>query len=501
MEENKLNFTKYQEMLASVLEQGIVVFGEGWMNGDWSLYFQSLLEEMNRHVNNQFFDYHDQDFSLSLLSEVDWGSIEDLQKSLVSMKESLDILPTEEFTIDEAEVKEILLPLLLDEETVSRFIFKLKKIRSNDLDNLLNSLKLISVKCTVLGPDLELILSALCYYQPKNPLLNFEQFSRVLEQQTKLDLGLDNWLSVFRYLGQSFIQRDAEVMFWAVDFILDFIPDQVIFTRRIDKIFFICLLHTAFWDFENDPDDIKDLLVGKYTFMCFYFGVNIKKNIERALSFQPLINDFVLRSNSLSEALLQSQENIYSEQNSSITVSNFIKKFIAFAHEGQLEGFTQLQYINQVMSEYKFNRNIREILYKILNLYLHLRECDIIDYRGFLSDEGVQEGIDWKLTFESDLSEDRLRELKEKLQLLQRPFKNKMEIVFALSKIPWTEESYLSKILTISSLFEEIYPQYSPLVFFDEQTGDWKVDKSIPDFFDISQLENFYSGVESQEES
>ena len=498
MEDNKIDFQKYKLLVDSVLKRGSLVFGEEWLDSEWGMNFQSLQTEMDHHIMDNFFSYHDKNLSLALLKQIAWDEIEDVDKIFLDISNYFTrIVSLEERVIEENEVVDLLIPFNFDGETTKKFLAKLRKTKAEDWLGFFGNLKLLSVKFTFFGSDLELILAALCYYQPKKSILSFGEFQKIAENQINNNNNIeDDWSEIFRYLGQAFIQRDVDVMFWAVDFLIDFTPDKNVYDFKIDEIFFTLLLHNAFWDFENDPDEIQEKLLMKYSFACLYFDVDIKKNLERYLFQQPLLNYFVVRSHSLSESISKSSENIFSEQEQSITVGNFIKRFLAFAGGKQLEGFNQLQYINEIMSEYKFNRSIRDILYKILNLYIHLRECDMVDYRGFLSDEGAKEGVNWKEIFENNLSDKELSNLKEELELLQRPFRNKLEIFFILSKINWKEEPYFSRVLAINNMFEEIYPQYSPLVFFDEQDGDWKIDRSIPKVFDISQLSNFYPNKE-----
>jgi hypothetical protein len=84
-----------------------------------------------------------------------------------------------------------------------------------------------------------------------------------------------------------------------------------------------------------------------------------------------------------------------------------------------------------------------------------------------------------------------LEEVKRYFKLVNRPVLLKVKIVLVLQSINWQEEPYLSRLLSLSDLYESVYGiRYGNLVYFDENIGKFVLNMNLPDlekdFFNFS---------------
>ena len=141
-------------------------------------------------------------------------------------------------------------------------------------------------------------------------------------------------------------------------------------------------------------------------------------------------------------------------------------------------------YINQAIAEHKWPLGLKPLLQKLLYLYIHLRDCDFVDYRGILTEEQIlSDKYDWKKIVRQDISDKDTEELREHFKLFDRPALTKAKLITAFESVPWEDEPFLSRVARLSDLYSEVFPSfdYGPIIYFDEREGKVKFNKKLPD--------------------
>ncbi|MFA6427606.1 MAG: hypothetical protein WCW16_04145 [Candidatus Magasanikbacteria bacterium] len=331
------------------------------------------------------------------------------------------------------------------------------------------------------------IASALLALNPQKRILNYSEFETALSNLVQHPTGErdDSLIALFRYLGQSFYGRDAEVMEWASDFMMNFVVDEEVYARPIDYLLFVISTHLAFFNFADDLQDVQDILVQKNFLSALTVGVPIENMIKKGLAQESLLPYYLTRTSGLAQALAQNTQTVFLDAtHNTLSIQVFLSEYSAFGKDNYLDGYTQMQYVTNTLKQYGIPEAMRTYLHTILSMYIHLNEGDIVDYKGFLSDEGLVEQYNWKSVLDHDMTDEEIKKAKEYLAMVQRPTREKIYAAVAIQSVNWKEEPYLHRALQINSLFEEANDiHWSPLIYFDERENDWKLDKELPDMW------------------
>lgn len=336
--------------------------------------------------------------------------------------------------------------------------------------------------------DFKPIAAALAYYHPQGHRIvsvkSLDESIRLLEQSDlEKTKEREVWEGIMRFVGQSFFSFDTHVREWVLSFLSSAPLDKQIFEdKRVTSFLSICF-YIAARDFKDLTEEDKFAVLNILGWWLISTGVPLRVLLEEDLANQPNILYYEFYSGQYARLILESDAVIFYGDRKNITVREFFQSYFIYAGENDLDGLKQVNYVNEKIKIEGWPIQIKNRLLELLNVYLHLREMDLVDYRAILSDGGIiPPQYDWKKVLQTDLTEEDQKAIKRHFSLLMMPTKLKMELIVAFQSVSWKEEPYLSRVLVLGDLYQDVYnPPYSPLVYFDEADGDWKINKELPD--------------------
>ena len=332
------------------------------------------------------------------------------------------------------------------------------------------------------------IAAASAYYHPLgHQIVSVESLDESVHLLERDDLEKiqekDVWEGIMRFVGQSFFSFDTHVREWVLSFLFSAPLDKQAFEDKRVASFLLVCFYIAARDFKDLTEEDKFAVLNILSWWLISTGVPLKGLLEDDLAGQPNVLYYEFYSGQYAKLILESNTVIFYGAEKAVTVHEFLQGYFLYAGENDLDGLKQMNYVNEKIKAEGWPAQIKNRLLELLNVYLHLREMDLVDYRAILSDSGViPPRYDWKKVLQTDLTEEDQKAIKRHFSLLMMPTKLKMELIVAFQSLSWKEEPYLSRILILSDLYQDVYnPPYSPLVYFDETDDDWKINKELPD--------------------
>ncbi len=325
--------------------------------------------------------------------------------------------------------------------------------------------------------------SALLVYRPKNEFISFEEFRISVEAQE--DISHIDWVQALRFLGQSFFDRDGDTFEWTIDILLSIRDKATIY--RNDQILFLFLivsLHTVWGSFADIEFHDKVDIIKYWGWTAILVGISLQPHLEHYLADQPYLDFYLGSCFSFYTAYQQNKEYIFSEDADKDveTVSLFFSDYSASAGKNYLDGFMQISFIQDMIKNHHAPSEFQTHLQTLLNIYLHLREGNIVDYHGMIEEKYPERAqFHWNSVFAHDITPKELADIKTYFELLHRPFMLRVNIISALSKIHWSDDPILSRALSVSEIYENVYgPDFGPLIIFSEADGVLKLNATPP---------------------
>lgn len=476
--------TEWQKRLESVrttvsLAEGL--FGGAWKGESVWLWFGYLQEEMSRFDFFQpVFEKRDA-FFIAMLEQINWEAISILRDKIneivVAIESGQRGIIGQPTNIETWKT----LGARLDLNPQGIELMSAKIFNRSDIVQLTISKQLETVAGLYESFKLQfrLIDAALLYYSPPGGP------ARLSDIEKEPDVPIVDWAPILRILGQAIHSHDGEALAWAGKFLYVNANqiDKNIFEYEADHLLFIMLLHLSLGNFSEMNEWRQARAVEWYLWEALCFGVLVEKELQEYLAGRPLLTDYIINSGSFSELLRYSAQLIYVGVDQT-TVGGFIKGFLSFTKGDGRDVVEHDLYINQAIAEHKWPTGLKPLLQKLLYLYIHLRDCDFVDYRGILTEEQIlSDKYDWKKIVRQDIGDKDIEEFREHFKLLDRPAFTKAKLITAFESVPWENEPYLSRVMRLSELYSEVFPSfdYSPIVYFDEQEGKIRFDKKLPD--------------------
>jgi len=322
-----------------------------------------------------------------------------------------------------------------------------------------------------------LLLGLLVLHFHPEKRYTLEEFVGELERS-----DVKSWSGALRFLGQSFYGNDGSVKTWALNFLLASQFDRTIDPEFFQLLFFIIVLHLGLRDFTYYDNDTKQRLINKYIWSGFCFAGPWEQEIKKILAEQPFVDYYMYNCGMFARAVEDNNELIYNGGGKNIVLKDFIRQYLIYSGGDTLDGLKQVTYIKKQIFDNQWSVDMKDRLQEMLGFYLHLKNGDIIDYKGILSEEGVKpRPFEWDKILSDNLNEGKATMVKDYLMVFNRPFTAQMEIVISLMALPWRSEPYLSRALRLSEIYEEVYgPVYGPLLYYSEKDGGWKLNNDGP---------------------
>jgi len=280
-------------------------------------------------------------------------------------------------------------------------------------------------------------------------------------------------IASLRFLGQAIAANNGNVSLFSYKTITDKSFDRFGLKTAYKNLEFLGMLYSMFLFLDSMSVEQKNKLFSTRIWAGIDNDVPIKDLIVDKLAQEPFINDYLSSIGELAQSLGQSKEKILAGND--LTVGTFITVYERAGDQEDYKPEVQLNYVEEFIKENKNLSKKKDGLVKLLRLYTQFRECTLADYRGLLSDVDQKLRFDWKGIVENELDEDKKRKVRRYINNLRRPFRLKIEIDSVLREIDWQQEPYLSRVIELSTIYEELYASsYGSLVYFNMEDGQWE---------------------------
>ncbi|MFA4831294.1 MAG: hypothetical protein WC862_05350 [Patescibacteria group bacterium] len=481
-------WSEQKNIIAECLSAARSFFGGAWLPDSlwhWLEFFSEEMEEMTETDISRARKDRDGAFFVAMVGQIDFLLLLGVTKQLDSIR--LQITGDHPVAKQEArasvDIQQALRSLDIQERAVDALLNLLQAFSARDRGSLAVSLGQLANAYGEVSVAAELAAAALRYYRPEKPFVDFVSFHSALGTAQTLD-----WIAVMRFLGEAFAGSDAETRKWAVFTMLTNPVDQSFFATGVARLYFMMILHIGWSDFPSLLTEDKDALVASHLWWALCLGAPVGQLLGEDLAGESVLSDYIIRSGTYAQALLISKTKIFFGPGQTLQAGQFLQQYLAFAKDNELDGYQQVNYVKKQVETFRLPKNFQPWLLELLSMYLHLRECDFIDYRGFLAEAGVKEKMyDWKRIMTQDIDENMKEDIKRYLQIVQRPTWIKMQMLNAIESTPWKTEPYLSRAFQLNDIYEDVYnPEYAPLVYFDEESGEFKVNKRLPKTWNMS---------------
>lgn len=484
-----LQWRDKQELLTEVNKYSLALLQSSWKDDScwkWLIYLETQMREFRSEKRSTDVDGA---YFYSMVHTIDFDLLQKIKNSLRNCIDTMvservvnvtNINLTSEF---KDSLKDACKSLQLSEKGLNVFVAKTTLLSSEKQDLLLKNLAELGILYDGLHVLFSLTAALLLYYRPSQTFANFDSFKQALNDTSakKKDLVL-LWAPIFRYLAQGFFCYDGDIKDEAVFYLTANPIQPVSLKNKIYHLFYRTLLFVGFKNFSYIEDELLKQLVKFHLWWAIDMGLPVEFLIKEKLADQPLLDMYINLSGTLAESLLQSDQLLFLESQDKVTINQFITKFTSQNTKKDFDQKNQKTYVEAEVKLHYWPLESIDKLLRILSLYIHLRECTLIDYRGMLEDEGARKApYNFKELMQKDLTEMEKQNIHEYFRLLHRAFKLKIELIVAFQSVEYQEEPFFSRMLTFNDLYSEVYPEpYGPLVLFDENTGEWKFRKEFP---------------------
>lgn len=484
------NWREKGELIKEVNKNSLALFQSSWKEDScwkWLTYLQTQMESFESEKRGIDIET---DFFYSMVHTIDFELLEKISDSLRRVIDTLvtsrtNQVNTVNVTADfKASLEDACIAFdLKAEEGLSVLTSKTTLLPEEKKDTFLKVLSQVGALYGEFCIPFSLTSALLLYYRPIQSFASLEDFTKLLQDSTtKKKNILEVWAPILRYLAQGFFSSDGDVKDEAVFYLVSTATDPVALKNKVYTLFYQVLLFVAFRGFGTLNEEYQSDLIRIHLWSALTIGVPVEKLLKEKLASEPVLDFYISCSGAFAEALSQSTQSLFASNQSQVTVSQFIQKFTSLNSQKDFESKVQKAYVASEMKLHGWPAESAEKLLRLISLFIHLRECTLVDYRGFLEDEGViQPPYNFKELMQKDLSQLEQNNIREYFQLLHRAIKLKIELIVAFQSVDYSEEPFLSRMLTLNELYSDVYGEpYSPLVVFDEEKGDWKFRKELP---------------------
>ncbi len=473
----------------SVLKQNVVlvdkIFGREILDRNVWKWLGFMAEEMEEYLSKDDTGFDlDVDFRLAVYGQVDFALLEKINNSLGLLSSAVDSVPSVENSpvYDLSVIERLLSQLDIANETRELFLDDIESADSISLQGIKDILDKLAVDYVEFGHHFSFVAATLLYYMPEDQFNNPDDFERItkgLAVQPQLD-NLE-WHKVFRYMGQGFFSRDGYVKNWSVNFLTTTNITKDAWENFVDKLLFIIMLYASMGELKDLSNENKILLLDRYIWWALLLGIPVERLLEESLAEQPLFLDYVSLCGEISQTLSKSNQIMNFTGETKVILNQFVNNFIARSRGKELDGYQQVSYVEDFVKDNQYFRSYQNILIRLLRIYLHLREMDFVDYKGIFSDEGaINPKYDWPSILHNDINDSFLEELRRYFVMLRRPARLKVELIINFMKINWQEDPFLGRVLILDELYQDVFPDFGSLVYFDEDNDKWEFDREMP---------------------
>lgn len=431
-----------------------------------------------------YFNYKVTSTFLLVLNEfVDYDVINLMNQELLTLKRLLSTEGTGQKILSSAQnvIEEKLMALGVDEVAQKVFIDRLSRISSVGAEDVTAVLDDLIDLQEEIAPMIKIIASILLYHLPTNTPIVFSEFKKKWDLMPGDMIDEMKFAPLARYLGQAFYGRDSELVSWAFAYFASRPLTKAIFQFDSENLINIITVYLLFRGFTDLDKDQQNYILDFQSWPALLYGVPLEEILKDVLADEDSIQEYILRSSAFADLLLASEQNAVIAANGSFFVGEIIEEFLKLKTD-DWDATIQNSFVDMVLARHKLPDDIHPILIRLLRLYLHLRDCDLLDYKGYLSEAGEMTIYNWRGFLTNEVDYEVIEEASRYFKRVNRPVMFKVKIVNILLDLDWRDEPILPRVILLSDLYESVFgPRYGRLVYFDESTERFELDQTLPD--------------------
>jgi len=468
-------------ILRRLRDLGKKVFGSNWYDKTFWQGLDLIVTDLDNNTLGTMDDVESA-YTISVLSRLERGDLLGMEKALLEADKMMgEVLGVEsnitpDPNIFNAAWEDHWWLMGIDADGAAMLAKRSARLSQTDFDKLLSHFDQLTVAYDLVSAQM-LAVGALLLYFDGEKRYDFETL--VAEFASG---AVSDWLSAWRFLGQAFYGRNGDVGKLMLKFLTGREPDFSGDSSTVNNLFEIVILFFVWHDYEYLDFETKGFLIKKYIWASLAAGVPIEKCVKSDLATEQYLDFYLSACFNLTENLGNGEEKFIGLEDESPTVGDFIKNFTQTVGNSDIDGLEQSKFVKAQITANAWPVEWEGMLLRLIYLYIHSRECDLIDYKGLLSEAGIEpRPFEWRQIVHEDLTPEKLKMIKDWLVMYNRPFTVKMEMVVEFMKVSFNTEPYLSRILELSETFEEVYgPEMSPLLYFSEEENKWQLNHDRP---------------------
>jgi len=327
------------------------------------------------------------------------------------------------------------------------------------------------------------VAGLLLYYVPTITFRDFDEMMEVIKDSRggdEDDVAIDIWMDVFRFLGQGFFSSDGDIHTYALYFLLGNTMTDADWKNPIIRYQYLLYLFITYRLFATITVMEQEQLLALHTSDALQFGVPLTHLLREFLGQVEFLPYYLANTDMYAKSLKQSTERVLLGQNNPLTVGMLVSAYDQTSDETYVLPDTVKEYVRAHATEHTWSPSAFLGIDTLLFLYANLNERTIVDYKGFLSENGEATVYDWKQVMTHDIDKNISLRVDAYLRYVNVPTRMKVEIQNAIGSVPWQEEPYFSRALALDEIYTTVFGEpEGPLVMFDEPTQTWKLRKEI----------------------
>lgn len=476
---NQNLFIKNLKLIEEINKNSLLLFAGEWLNNSAWKGLKYLEDDYNNldslvHSDELLFSFFKQTVSI-----LNTDYLNNLNDNLIKVS---DILIKNSVITPDISVKvpggynlsEILVDFDLESNFVKEINFQFSELNFENKKKVVEILKSLLNFYLLVKSEIMQLGSLFCYYQPKSFYLKIEDLLLEIENNKVAD-----WPSLFRHLGQKFYDSGEGVKQWSALVVGENEFNQEMRSNFTSYLFGLTIFYLSLSEFPNLQFEIQKTFFTKFLWNSLLFNAPFENILKKYLANLYSLDFYIVVSGNFANELEKSDYPVYWDDYNKLSIGILLQKLNSINDN---VNYNKTDFVKKLITDNQWPIDLENVIHKFFYVYNGLRNCNFVDYRGFLSAQGlVEPQINWKNVISEEIDENVIKKIKEYFDLNPIPFIIRMEMLDDFMDFSWSEEPYLSRILLLSDLYEEYFgPIYPALLYFDENLNTWKLNACRP---------------------
>lgn len=382
-----------EDLLSRMRKNATLLFGEEWHEDSvWEL-SKYLILQLQKYSKNNEVGIKQKSFFYAVAEQLDYSYVASVNKYLESLLKVIvvpasasgAIQPSVAITEEWNALGDF---LDLNPEGAKKIWERVKGLPESELIKLTEEMRLLAMDYNDFRVIFMFVAATLIYFVPSTTITNLDDFKYFLSAEAEKkdkSFNIKSGLTTVNFLGWSLVNENKEVSQWSVEYLTkQFRMDSNVFDNSVDTLFFLIILHLAFFNFADQPKNTQEDLMKKFVWSALCLGVLVEDILKEVLLKMTMGDSQKEYAINLAENMTINSESIYSVPGKSpMMIGEFVKRFLTFSR-GDHGGFMQVKYVEELSKENNWPEGLRYYLFILLNLYFHLKTGEILSAKKMI---------------------------------------------------------------------------------------------------------------------